>query len=213
MVPDPCLAFQIVSILDPILDPTWIFSNIFNINFTLYFRLISVIRCILRRYISSSWGIFSRNLYFLNLAFCWESVLFLSFFHRIFVSSAFRIRSYPDPEWFFWIRIQILSKVSDPTVSGSTALLRLEQQWHLEVLSLILLSVTCWKFAVNSLRLHFTNGSVFYLWSSKRYQSCISWILSILVTEESKFADFIFELKNLVPNSSVPNNICILNSD
>jgi hypothetical protein len=40
-------------------------------------------------------------------------------------------------------------------------------------------------------------------------------ILSVLVTEESKFADFIFEHKNLVPKSFilVPENICILDSD
>jgi hypothetical protein len=68
---------------------------------------------------------------------------------------------------------------------------------------------------VNSLRLHYTNGSVFNCGLPSDTSHVLVVILSVLVTEESKFADFIIEHKNLLPKSFVlvPNNICILNSD
>ncbi len=84
----------------------------------------------------------------------------------------FRVRPYPDPQHCLWWL----------------------QPWHLEVLSLILLSVdTCWKFAVNSLRLHYTNSSVFICGFSSVTSHVLFVTLSIF-TEESKFADFSLSL-------------------
>ncbi len=116
---DPDPTFQLVS------DPTKIFSDILDTNFTFVFLPWKCVRLLIMTRYKLFKGIFfwQKGIYFLNWAsFCWEISNFYQFFRGSFTSNSFWSWSCSDPELFF-LRIRILLKVSYPTGSGSTTLL------------------------------------------------------------------------------------------
>ncbi len=89
--------FQLVS------DPTWIFSNILNINFSFVFPFWECVRLhIITWYKLFREIIFKKKEFvFLNWAFLLRNCQIWSVFTVFFTSNSFQIRSCPDPEWFF----------------------------------------------------------------------------------------------------------------
>ncbi len=107
--PDP--TFRLVS------DPTWIFPNILDINFTLVFLPCKCVRLL----------IFCRDISLLWEYFFWQKEIYIfnmsSFvFQGSYTSNSFGSRAAQIRNDFFRIRIRmrVLLKVSDPTGSGFT---------------------------------------------------------------------------------------------
>jgi hypothetical protein len=89
-------------------DPTWIFSNIIDINFTFVFLikscLVTVLRCSLWRYISFSGEYFFwlKRIYVFEWSIFWLRIcLSLPVDQSSFTSNSFRIRSCSYPKYFF----------------------------------------------------------------------------------------------------------------
>ncbi len=102
---DPDPTFQLVS------DPTWIFSNNLNKNFTFVFPSCKRVWLHLWRDISFLVKFFMKiNIYFLIEPFCWESVKFFQFFRAVLLKIHFGSVSCPDREWFFQIRFRTCYK-------------------------------------------------------------------------------------------------------
>ncbi len=107
--------FRIHTYPDPVLDPTWIFSNILNITFTVVFLSCKCVSL----HIMTRHKLF-REIFFDTKEFIFELSIFveilsnLSVFQSSYTLNSFRIlrRLDPDLEWFF--RIRILLKVTVP---------------------------------------------------------------------------------------------------
>ncbi len=101
----PYPTFQLVSdpTPDPLLDPTWFFSNILDINFTIFFLHCKCVRLLIGTRNKPFRRIFfwQNGIYIFKSVFLLRNCQILPVFHSSFTSYSFPIRSCSDSEWLF----------------------------------------------------------------------------------------------------------------